>query len=101
MRYVFRYLNIFDDFTHDSSEEPRDFAGAGLFDSVPLSSNSEVTPVYSKEPLVTNASFRTSLLQKLLAVGLAVEQCFEGQAQDIEGVVTGGEVYVVQSRPQV
>lgn len=36
----------------------------------------------------------------LLQVGLAVEEAM-GSAQDIEGVVKNGEVYVVQTRPQV
>ena len=40
------------------------------------------------------------MLSKIAAVGLAVEQAL-GSAQDIEGCVHNGEVYVVQTRPQV
>ena len=33
--------------------------------------------------------------------GVAIEAALGGVAQDIEGVVKDGEVYVVQTRPQV
>ena len=44
---------------------------------------------------------RSTLLQRLADVGRAVEAAFGGSPQDVEGVWLGGEVTVVQARPQV
>ena len=47
-----------------------------------------------------DAAFRAEVLARITQVGIAVERTL-GCAQDIEGVVMKGEVYVVQTRPQV
>jgi hypothetical protein len=61
----------------------------------------EVHLSYRTERLYTDEAFRTSLIQRLLAVGVEIERLYEGQPQDIEGVLQGSQVFVVQTRPQV
>ena len=57
------------------------------------------TIAYSKQELSTDEKARLSLAKELVDVGKAVEAEFDG-AQDVEGAVLDGTVYVVQSRPQ-
>jgi len=88
-------------FRSDSNgEDLASFAGAGLYDSVLLEPAREQVLDYSKEPLVWDAGLREGTLTAIGRLGLAVEQAL-GTAQDIEGVVSNGEYFVVQSRPQV
>ena len=54
---------------------------------------------YSRVPLSLDRLAREDFGKKLAAVAQLVETAF-GEAQDIEGVVKGGEIYLVQSRPQ-
>ena len=54
---------------------------------------------YSKQELSVSDDARMALAGQLAAVGVAVEAAFGG-AQDVEGAVVKGDVYVVQSRPQ-
>ncbi len=49
-----------------------------------------------------NESKRNELMEKIGVIGVLVEKAYDGEAQDIEGVVNEkGEYYVVQTRPQV
>ena len=41
-----------------NSEDLPDFAGAGLFDSFPITESQEITPRYSDERLVVNRDYR-------------------------------------------
>lgn len=89
-------------FRSDSnSEDLPGFAGAGLFDSFVMEEAKENILVYSNEPIVLNSEFRREVIQKLNRVGMMVEDFYSGVAQDIEGVIVGNKVYVVQARPQV
>ncbi|KAK3257853.1 2,3-dihydroxyphenylpropionate/2,3-dihydroxicinnamic acid 1,2-dioxygenase, partial [Cymbomonas tetramitiformis] len=54
---------------------------------------------YSKQPLSTSPMARATLGRCLAAIGSYVEEHF-GSAQDIEGAVVDGDIYIVQSRPQ-
>ena len=54
---------------------------------------------YSKVELSVKAQAREELGKKLARVGQLLEEKLGG-AQDVEGAVVGGEVYIVQSRPQ-
>ena len=54
---------------------------------------------YSREPLSADGDARDALGLKLRDVSDAMEGAF-GEAQDVEGCVIGGQVYVLQSRPQ-
>lgn len=88
-------------FRSDSNaEDLAGFAGAGLYDSIPLAPTVETPVAYAAEPLVTDDAARTALCGRLGRLCVAVEAAMGGP-QDIEGCVRGGELYVVQSRPQV
>lgn len=77
------------------------FAGAGLFDSVQSALAVEVAVDHSTEPLLCDVDLRRATLGRIAVAAVAVEAAL-GAPQDIEGVVDeGGEVFVVQARPQV
>ncbi|KAJ1477364.1 hypothetical protein T484DRAFT_1821617, partial [Baffinella frigidus] len=88
-----------------NSEDLPDFSGAGLFDSVPnrVSSvpNSVSSVSYRAERLVTDPSFAEDMMRKIAEASVAVEKAMGGVPQDIEGCWVGGEVHIVQTRPQV
>lgn len=89
-------------FRSDSnSEDLPGFAGAGLFDSFVMEEAKSEVLRYAQEPVIVDKRVREDLIRKLNEVGKAVEQVFGGEAQDIEGVISNGKVFVVQSRPQV
>ena len=54
---------------------------------------------YSGIAISMNAELRKTLGNRLADIGRFVEEAF-GQPQDIEGVVIGDDIYLVQSRPQ-
>ncbi|KAL3680910.1 hypothetical protein R1sor_023866 [Riccia sorocarpa] len=88
-------------FRSDSNgEDLEGYAGAGLYDSVPMDTEEERVVDYSSDALILDEKFRTSLLAKIAAAGLAIEELY-GSPQDIEGVIKNGELYVVQTRPQM
>ncbi|KAJ6721894.1 hypothetical protein OIU85_024934 [Salix viminalis] len=88
-------------FRSDSNgEDLEGYAGAGLYDSVPMDEEEKVVLDYSSDPLITDENFRRSILSSIARAGNAIEELY-GSAQDIEGVVRDGNVYVVQTRPQV
>lgn len=84
-----------------NGEDLDDFAGAGLYDSVPLIPLEERPIDYAADPIMHDPSFRNTLLQQLLQASSGIKAAFEGRDQDIEGVYFGGKLYVVQARPQV
>jgi len=89
-----------------NGEDLEDFAGAGLYSSVPVGGDYERTAAnYAHEPLVWDDSMRNNVIQALVDTGRAVEAACGGTPQDIEGVVVveGGvlSVSIVQTRAQV
>eukprot|EP00878_Enallax_costatus_P012225 GHUV01012768.1.p1 GENE.GHUV01012768.1~~GHUV01012768.1.p1 ORF type:complete len:407 (+),score=64.26 GHUV01012768.1:489-1709(+) len=84
-----------------NGEDLAGYAGAGLYDSIPVNPLTPAFPDYAKEPLHWDAAFRQQLLDGLVELGYAVESAFDGTPQDIEGVWLGGRFAVVQSRPQI
>lgn len=85
-----------------NGEDLEAFAGAGLYDSVPVVPLLEVGLEAADQPLLWDGHTRGQLIQGISQVGKAVEAAFGGVAQDIEGVVLpDGQIVVVQSRPQV
>ncbi len=54
---------------------------------------------YSRVPFSRDKNFRTTLSVRIGAVGRQVESSF-GMALDIEGLVAGDKIYLVQARPQ-
>jgi alpha-glucan,water dikinase len=88
-------------FRSDSNgEDLAAYAGAGLYDSILLDAPRHVAVDYTQEPLVWDEPFRQSLLSTITRIGVEVERVC-GSPQDIEGAVTQGKYYVVQTRPQV
>ncbi|KAL0385508.1 UNVERIFIED_CONTAM: Alpha-glucan water dikinase, chloroplastic [Sesamum radiatum] len=55
---------------------------------------------YSSDALIIDGNFRHSILSSIARAGSAIEDLY-GSAQDIEGVVKDGKIYVVQTRPQM
>ncbi|CAH9102815.1 unnamed protein product [Cuscuta europaea] len=88
-------------FRSDSNgEDLEGYAGAGLYDSVPMDEEEKVVIDYSSDPLITNNDFRHSILSNIARSGSVIEELY-GSAQDIEGVVRDGKIFVVQTRPQM
>ncbi|KAI3467562.1 hypothetical protein Pfo_024225 [Paulownia fortunei] len=88
-------------FRSDSNgEDLEGYAGAGLYDSVPMDEEEKVVLDYSSDALISDSNFRHSILSSIARAGSAIEDLY-GSAQDIEGVVKDGKIYVVQTRPQM
>ncbi|KAK4485750.1 hypothetical protein RD792_008396 [Penstemon davidsonii] len=88
-------------FRSDSNgEDLEGYAGAGLYDSVPMDKEDEVVLDYTSDALIIDGKFRHSILSSIARAGSAIEELY-GSAQDIEGVVKDGKIYVVQTRPQM
>ncbi|KAF8071284.1 R1 [Scenedesmus sp. PABB004] len=83
-----------------NGEDLEAFAGAGLYDSVPVVPLTEVTLEAADEPLLWDGGLRASLIDSIVDAGQAVEAAFGGAPQDIEGVWREGQMVVVQARPQ-
>ncbi|MDA8169648.1 MAG: hypothetical protein M0Z59_08145 [Nitrospiraceae bacterium] len=88
-------------FRSDSNgEDLEGYAGAGLYDSFVLPPARKATLDYSESPLVWDEGFRNGLLAGIAEMGRVVEDAM-GRPQDIEGAFSGGQYYIVQTRPQV
>lgn len=88
-------------FRSDSNAEDLEaFAGAGLFDSVPVQHQQTNVLEYLQDPLVCDLSFQRQLLDGIARLAMVVEAAVGGAPQDIEGCFSGGEFFVVQTRPQ-
>ena len=88
-------------FRSDSNTEDLEgFSGAGLFDSVPMVKDLEVDMIYNNDKIFKDKKFVENLIKKIGQLGMGVEKMY-GIPQDIEGVFYKGELYIVQTRPQV
>ncbi|KAF8388624.1 hypothetical protein HHK36_027301 [Tetracentron sinense] len=88
-------------FRSDSNgEDLEGYAGAGLYDSIPMDEEDKVVLDYSSDPLIIDGNFRNSILSSIARAGNAIEELY-GSPQDIEGVVKDGKIFVVQTRPQM
>ncbi|XP_031501423.1 alpha-glucan water dikinase, chloroplastic [Nymphaea colorata] len=88
-------------FRSDSNgEDLEGYAGAGLYDSVPMDKEEKVFLDYTLDPLITDTNFQNSMLSSIARAGNAIEELY-GTPQDIEGVVKDGKIFVVQTRPQM
>lgn len=88
-------------FRSDSNgEDLEGYAGAGLYDSVPMDEEDKVVVDYSSDPIIIDSNFQKSILSSIARAGSAIEELY-GSPQDIEGVVKDGKIYVVQTRPQM
>lgn len=84
-----------------NGEDLEEFAGAGLYDSIPLEPLTELAVDYAANRLIKEDEFRAQLLSRLVDVGSSIEAAFDGKSQDVEGVYSNGKLFVVQARPQV
>ena len=86
-----------------NGEDLPGFAGAGLYDSVPVAPGPSADVArYETEALVWDAQHRESTLQAVAHAGWAARDALGGQPLDCEGVVLhDGTVALVQARPQV
>ncbi|KAJ3692532.1 hypothetical protein LUZ60_012882 [Juncus effusus] len=88
-------------FRSDSNgEDLEGYAGAGLYDSVPIDEEEKVVLDYSTDPLVMDSNFRQKILCGIANAATEIENLY-GTPQDIEGVVKDGKIFVVQTRPQM
>ena len=88
-------------FRSDSNTEDLEgFAGAGLFDSVPITEHEVINMSYHKNDIFTNDTFVKSLIKNIAQLGIEVENIYQ-YPQDIEGVLYQNQFYIVQTRPQV
>ena len=55
---------------------------------------------YSKDPLTCDQTLRQKTAARLCNLGIAIEKSF-GSPKDIEGVIKGDDIYLVQSRAQM
>lgn len=85
-----------------NGEDLEGFAGAGLYDSVPVAGVKQGTPAYKDEALVWDNELQKKVLAAIAKAGWQVEEALGGKPVDIEGVVLeDGSVAVVQARPQI
>ena len=89
-------------FRSDSNgEDLEGYAGAGLYESVTTEVETVTHVDYSKDEMVWNdRGTADQIMSKITEAGIAIEKAL-GCAQDIEGCVKDGKVYIVQTRPQV
>ncbi|XP_038994051.1 alpha-glucan water dikinase, chloroplastic-like [Hibiscus syriacus] len=88
-------------FRSDSNgEDLEGYAGAGLYDSVPMDEEEKLVLDYTSDPLINDGKFQRETLSSIACAGNAIEELY-GSPQDIEGVIRDGKVYVVQTRPQM
>jgi len=89
-------------FRSDSNgEDLEGFAGAGLYDSITMEDATLKNVDYSSDNLMTDESKRRKMLSLIAKVALEIENLC-GSPQDIEGAISeDGNIYIVQTRPQV
>ena len=89
-------------FRSDSNTEDLEgFAGAGLFDSVPMTENEVINMGYKENDIFLDSGFVKRLCEKIAELGIETEKFFNWEPQDIEGVYYKEQFYIVQTRPQV
>jgi alpha-glucan,water dikinase len=76
------------------------FAGAGLFDSITINNFKLVKMAYHKNALFTDEKFVSKLILTISQLGVDVEKIYNSP-QDIEGAFSNGEIFILQTRPQV
>ena len=89
-------------FRSDSNgEDLEGFAGAGLYDSITMDKCEEHPIEYAEDPLVNDERYQQHILSRIANAGNCIEQILQS-AQDLEGCITSsGDLYIVQTRPQV
>ena len=91
--YIFR--------SDSNTEDLEGFAGAGLFDSVPMVEYEEINMEYGINKIFCDGNWLGELMKGIAGLGMEIEKICGGEPQDIEGVYYNKEFYIVQTRPQV
>merc|ERR1712072_837798 len=73
-------------FSFTGGEDLDGYAGAGLYDSVPMDETEERPVDYSSDPLLTDVAFQQKMMADVLRTGAAIERSL-GSPQDIEGCI--------------
>jgi alpha-glucan, water dikinase len=87
-----------------NGEDLENFAGAGLYDSIPTSKTIERANDYAQCELIWNVQKRDEILIKLCSLAIEIEKAHKSKAQDIEGCVLNDEaetLVLLQTRAQV
>ncbi|KAI3672668.1 hypothetical protein L6452_38765 [Arctium lappa] len=85
------------DFVYENTDE---YAGSGIYNSVLMDNKEEVVLDYSRDPMVVDLRFQALIHSKIAEAAKIIEDLY-GCAQDIEGVVQDGELYVLQRKPLI
>ncbi|KAH7648878.1 R1 like alpha-glucan water dikinase [Cryptosporidium bovis] len=101
--YIFR--------SDSNAEDIEGFAGAGVFQSIPLFEPSSRYITYLDQLIMNNEKYRTEIIKLLATIAFYIQDEYNGIPQDIEGCIieyldsstnkTDFNVAIVQSRPQV
>ena len=91
--YIFR--------SDSNTEDLEGFAGAGLFDSIPMIEYEEINMEYGINKIFCDGNWLGELMKGIAGLGMEIEKICGGEPQDIEGVYYNKEFYIVQTRPQV
>lgn len=86
-----------------NGEDLQEFAGAGLYSSVPIpiTGYTSKSVSYADEQIIWNDDYRQSVIESLITIAQDIEAAC-GSPQDIEGVIDQtGRVHIVQTRPQI
>ena len=60
-----------------------------------------VNMCYRDNQIFKDGGFVKNICEKMALLGVEVENLFNGEPHDIEGVYYNGDFYIVQTRPQV
>ncbi|XP_024976417.1 alpha-glucan water dikinase 2-like isoform X2 [Cynara cardunculus var. scolymus] len=82
------------DFVYENTNE---YTGGGTYNSVLMDYKKEVVLDYSRDPMVVDPHFQALIHSKIAKAAKIIEDAY-GCAQDIEGVVQDGELYVLQCK---
>ncbi|KAH8741036.1 R1 like alpha-glucan water dikinase [Cryptosporidium ryanae] len=101
--YIFR--------SDSNAEDIEGFAGAGVFQSIPLFKPSSRYLTYLDQPIINNENYRVEIIKLLATIAFYIQDEYNGISQDIEGCIVENinsstnkidfSVAIVQSRPQV
>ncbi|KAJ9567616.1 hypothetical protein OSB04_003582 [Centaurea solstitialis] len=85
------------DFVYENASE---YARGGIYNSVLMDNKEEVILDYSRDPMVVDLNFQVSIHSKIAEAAKIIEDLYEC-AQDIEGLVQDGELYVLRCKPLI
>lgn len=82
------------------SKNTNGYAVDGVYDSLSMENKEEVVLDYSRDPMVNDLCFQALIHSRIAEAAKIIEELY-GCAQNIEGVVQDGEVYLLQCKPLI